>query len=103
MTTAFATAVLAAVRAVKRGDVVTYGEIAAIAGRPGAARGVGAVLAASGGERNLPWWRVVNSVGRLAPGKEVEQARRLRADGVAVRDGKVVGFSARHGHREVKR
>lgn len=103
MTTPFATAVLAAVRAVKRGDVVTYGEIAAIAGRPGAARGVGAVLAASGGERGLPWWRVVNSVGRLAPGKEVEQARRLRADGVAVRDGRVVGFSARRGARKVAR
>jgi methylated-DNA-protein-cysteine methyltransferase-like protein len=89
--TDFASAVLAAVRAVERGDVATYGEIAAIAGRPGAARGVGAVLAGSG-DRTIPWWRVVNSAGRLAPGKEVEQARRLRADGVAVRDGRVVGF-----------
>lgn len=93
--TDFASAVLTAVRAVKRGDVVTYGEIAAIAGRPGAARGVGAVLAGSGGEHDLPWWRVVNSAGRLAPGKEVEQARHLRADGVAVRDGRVVGFRRR--------
>ena len=39
----------------------------------------------AGGERD----------GRLAPDHEVEQARRLRADGVAVRDGKVVGFAAR--------
>lgn len=95
MATEFAANVLAAVRAVKRGDVVTYGEIAAIAGRPGAARGVGSVLAASGGQRGVPWWRVVNAAGRLAPGNEVEQARRLRAEGVAVRGGKVVGFTRR--------
>jgi alkylated DNA nucleotide flippase Atl1 len=94
--TSFAVQVLAAVRAVERGDVVTYGEIAAIAGRPGAARGVGAVLAASGNEQDLPWWRVVNASGRLAPGNEAEQRRRLRADGVAVRDdGRVAGFAAR--------
>jgi len=93
--TPFAVKVLAAVRAVKRGDVVTYGEIAAIAGRPGAARGVGAVLAASGAEKGLPWWRVVNASGRLAPGNEVEQRRRLQAEGVAVRDGRVAGFSGR--------
>ena len=95
MSTPFAAAVLAAVRKVRRGNVITYGEIAAIAGRPGAARGVGAVLAGSGGERGIPWWRVVNAAGRLAPGHEVDQARRLRADGVAVRDGKVVVFYSR--------
>ena len=95
MSTPFASAVLAAVRKVRRGNVVTYGEIAAIAGRPGAARGVGAVLAGSSGQHGIPWWRVVNAAGRLAPGHEAEQARCLRADGVAVRDGKVVGFASR--------
>jgi methylated-DNA-protein-cysteine methyltransferase-like protein len=65
------------------GDVVTYGEVAALAGKPGAARGVGAILAGSG-DLGLPWWRVVNAAGRLVPGHEQEHARRLRAEGVTV-------------------
>ena len=68
------------------GEVVSYGDVAAQAGFPGAARGVGAVLAASDG---LPWWRVVMSSGKLAPGKEREQARRLRAEGVVVLNDRV--------------
>ena len=63
------------------GDVVTYGEVAAEAGFPGAARAVGNLLA--GGE-NYPWWRVVTSTGRLVPGHEEEHAARLRAEGVTV-------------------
>lgn len=74
------------------GDVVTYGEVAALAGRPGAARGVGAALAAND-DPDLPWWRVVNASGRLAPGKERRQAALLRTEGVRVDDGHVVGFS----------
>jgi methylated-DNA-protein-cysteine methyltransferase-like protein len=78
----FADDVRKVVSALPAGDVVTYGEVAALAGRPGAARGVGAVLSGSGGE--LPWWRVVNAQGRLVPGHEREHARRLRAEGVTV-------------------
>jgi methylated-DNA-protein-cysteine methyltransferase related protein len=84
----FSARVRAVVRCLPPGEVVTYGEVAASAGRPGAARAVGNVLSASGG---LPWWRVVAADGRLAPGKEIEQARRLRAEGVALRDGRVAG------------
>jgi methylated-DNA-protein-cysteine methyltransferase-like protein len=75
--------VRAVVAALPPGDVVTYGEVAALAGKPGAARGAGAVLAASSGA-DLPWWRVVYASGRLAPGKEAVQARRLRREGVDV-------------------
>jgi methylated-DNA-protein-cysteine methyltransferase-like protein len=71
--------VLARLRA---GEVVTYGEVAAEAGHPGAARAVGSFLARSGGGQ--PWWRVVTSTGRLVPGHEAEHARRLRAEGVEV-------------------
>lgn len=62
--------------------MVSYGEIARRAGRPGAARAVGAFLAEHGGD--LPWWRVVRASGSVAPHKPVEQARRLRAEGVEV-------------------
>jgi methylated-DNA-protein-cysteine methyltransferase-like protein len=66
---------------------VTYGEIAEEVGHPGAARAVGNVVADSEG---LPWWRVVTATGRLVPGHEKEQARRLRAEGVKVRGKRVV-------------
>lgn len=78
-----------ALASVGPGQVVSYGDLAAQAGYPGAARGVGSVLAASTDEDGLTWWRVIYGDGRLAPGKEVEQARLLAAEGVAVRDGRV--------------
>lgn len=83
---AFVEAVEAAVRALRQGEVATYGEIAEEAGFPGAARGVGRVLATSDG---LPWWRVVAANGRLVPGLEEEHARRLRQEGVELLRGKV--------------
>ncbi|MGC1184732.1 MAG: MGMT family protein [Candidatus Dormiibacterota bacterium] len=63
------------------GEVLTYGEVAAMAGYLGAARAVGRVLAKSEG---LPWWRVVTSQGRLVPGHEVRQAQLLSDEGVAI-------------------
>lgn len=69
------------------GDLATYGEVAEEAGFPGAARAVGRLLATSGGR--YPWWRVVTAAGRLVPGHEAEHARRLRAEGHVVRDGRV--------------
>ncbi|CAN5147720.1 MAG: MGMT family protein [Euzebyales bacterium] len=80
----FAAAVHAVVAALEPGQVVTYGEVAVEVGRPGAARGVGQVLA---GSQGLPWWRVVTAAGRLVPGKEAEHAALLRAEGVAAAAG----------------
>ena len=81
--------VVAVIAKLEPGEVVSYGDVAAEAGYPGAARGVGSVLAHSGAADGLPWWRVVMSTGRLAPGKEVEQGRRLRAEGVPVANGRI--------------
>jgi methylated-DNA-protein-cysteine methyltransferase related protein len=78
--------------ALSPGEVVTYGEIAAQAGRPGAARSVGHYLSTSDGAH--PWWRVVTATGRLVPGHEIEQARRLRAEGVSITAGRVVRAGA---------
>ena len=77
------------------GQVVSYGELAAEAGYPGAARAVGAILAASEG---LTWWRVIYHDGRLAPGKEGEQGRRLQAEGVPVTGGRVSASRVHEGH-----
>lgn len=81
--------VIEALSSVGPGQVVSYGDLAAQAGYPGAARGVGAVLAGSGPDEALCWWRVVYSDGRLAPGKEETQSRMLLAEGVDVADGRV--------------
>lgn len=74
--------VRAAVAALPPGDVASYGEIAAAAGSPGAARAVGRVLRDLGDE--VPWWRVIRGDGRLAAPDVEEQARRLAVEGVHV-------------------
>ncbi|HYM49852.1 MAG TPA: MGMT family protein [Candidatus Limnocylindrales bacterium] len=79
----FTRAVTAVLRDLERGEVVTYGEVARRAGYPNAARAVGNLLARGQG---LPWWRVVRADGSLAAHGAEEQARRLRREGVAVRD-----------------
>ena len=78
----FEAAVLAVLRSLPEGEVVTYGELALEAGYPGLSRAVGSLLA--GGAHDVPWWRVVNAAGRLVPGHEAEQARRLAGEGVEV-------------------
>ena len=75
-------------QSLRPGEVVTYGEVAAEAGFPGAAHAVGRVLATA--DHELPWWQVVTAAGRLVPGHEDEHAQRLRAEGVATADGHVV-------------
>lgn len=75
----------AIVRAVPKGRVVTYGQIALLAGRPRAAREVG-WIAHAGGMR-IPWQRVVNRQGGLAKGYTggpAGQKKALRRDGVRV-------------------
>ncbi|MEA2451703.1 MAG: methylated-DNA-protein-cysteine methyltransferase related protein [Actinomycetota bacterium] len=75
-----------AIRALRPGEVATYGEIAQEAGFPGAARAVGNVLAGSEG---LPWWRVIHADGSLVTHNRVEQERRLKAEGVQITNGRV--------------
>ena len=69
------------------GRVMTYGQLAALAGNARAARIVGGI--AHFGDPSLPWQRVVNKQGGLAagyPGGRAAHAAHLRAEGVAVSD-----------------
>ncbi|MGI9598974.1 MAG: MGMT family protein [Acidimicrobiales bacterium] len=84
--TEFEAAVVTVLLATEPGDVMAYGEVAAEAGYPGAARAVGNVLKQID---DLPWWRVVNAAGRLIPHNTEEQAKRLAAEGVATANGRV--------------
>jgi methylated-DNA-protein-cysteine methyltransferase-like protein len=82
-----------AVCAIPRGRVSTYGEVARTAGLPGRARQAGLALKVAPEEMNLPWHRVVGAGGRIvfpvSSPSHREQARRLRAEGVPVRNGRV--------------
>lgn len=85
-------AILAAVRAIPEGHVSAYGAVAARAGLRGRARLAGRVLREND-DPQLPWHRVLHADGRLAaPVGSVlarEQTRRLAAEGVPVRKGRV--------------
>jgi methylated-DNA-protein-cysteine methyltransferase-like protein len=81
------------IRSVPRGRVVTYGQVAALAGRPRAARAVAWILHSSSASAGLPWHRVINGRGGISLGRGrgfEEQRTRLVAEGVEVdRGGRV--------------
>jgi methylated-DNA-protein-cysteine methyltransferase-like protein len=72
---------------IPKGYVASYGQVAALAGAPRAAREVGWCLNKYHG-MDLPWWRVVNSKGKITiKGSEYDanfQKKLLIADGVEV-------------------
>jgi len=81
----------AIVRRIPRGRVATYGQVAALAGRPGAARQAGYALAALPADDEVPWHRVINARGEVserAPGSPFARIQRdlLRVEGVAFDD-----------------
>lgn len=83
----FESSVLDVISELQPGDVVTYGEVAAEAGFPGAARAVGNLLRSTASD--IPWWRVVGAGGRLRSPDPARQARLLADDGVLVVDMRV--------------
>ena len=89
--------ILAAVRAIPRGQVAGYGEVAHRAGLPGRAR-LAAKTLSENTDPKLPWHRVLRSDGRIALPEGSsgyrEQCQRLRAEGVTVVNGRVRGLKA---------
>ena len=85
--------IYAAIRAVPRGRVATYGWIAERAGMPRRARLVGHALRHAPRRLRLPWHRIINAQGRISfpRGSESydEQRRRLEAEGVPFVRGRV--------------
>lgn len=73
--------VIQIVSAIPPGKVLTYGDVAALAGFPSYARLVGKILGAIGTTSDVPCHRVVNSRGRTAP-HWLGQSALLRAEGV---------------------
>lgn len=79
-------AIYAAVRRIPRGRVATYGQIAALAGRPRHARQVGYALHALRPGSDVPWHRVINGRGEISlrgyDGAAERQRRLLAREGV---------------------
>lgn len=76
------------IQAIPEGKVMSYGQVAAAAGSPRAARQVGGILRASNLDA-LPWWRVINGRGYISIKGSFEatpqlQKQLLVAEGVEV-------------------
>jgi len=74
------------VASIPKGKVMTYGQIANMAGSPNHARYVGTTLKNLPSDSSLPWHRVVNAKGELSfpidSSSYIKQKRRLEAEGV---------------------
>lgn len=68
------------------GKVSTYGAVAKMAGYPGYARHVGKALGDLPDGSQLPWYRVINSQGKISlQGNDfIRQQQRLLAEGIEV-------------------
>ncbi len=78
------------------GRVMTYGDVAILAGQPTAARAVGGI--AHFGNVNLPWQRVVNRFGDCAsgyPGGKDGHRQVLEAEGFAIENYRIIDFADR--------
>lgn len=64
--TPFTARVVRVIQSIPDGKVMTYGQIAACAGSPRAARQVVRILHSMSGTHQLPWHRVVNKQGEIA-------------------------------------
>ncbi len=81
----FAVRVLSVVRRIPPGRVATYGDVAALAGRPRAARAVGNIMRDCN-RPDVPCHRVIAAGGRLGGygGRELMKRALLLAEGVSI-------------------
>jgi methylated-DNA-protein-cysteine methyltransferase-like protein len=89
-----AAAIIATLKAIPKGHVTSYGEVARRAGLPGYARFVCRVLRELP-DRETPWWRVIRSDGKFAMGITTGagkiQYTRLKDEGLEIKGERVVG------------
>ena len=74
------------------GKVVTYGQIAQLAGNNKAARQISRILHSSSEKYDLPWHRLINSQGKISlrPGDGFEMQKAiLQSEGIQVITGRI--------------
>jgi methylated-DNA-protein-cysteine methyltransferase-like protein len=83
------------IKKIPRGKVATYGQIAAYAGNPRAARQVAWILNSSSRKDKLPWHRVINRSGKISlkpnHGYEIQKML-LKKEGVEFDKSDVIDF-----------
>lgn len=93
----FDPAVWRIVKQIPAGSVLSYGQVAALAGYPRHSRQVAQALRRS--EEPLPWHRVIKTNFNLASGPDAhlykEQMARLKAEGVVFDNGRIVAERSR--------
>ena len=91
--TPFERRVLTVVSRIPTGRVTTYGDVARMAGRPGAARAVGNIMGQAD-RPGLPYHRVIAAGGKLGGYSSLALKRSLLvAEGLTVTPARVVGFA----------
>lgn len=86
-------AVWQVVQGIPRGHVLTYGEVARLAGMGRAARRVSQAMRRAPRDMGLPWHRVVNAQGKISFAEDSngyrKQKSRLEAEGIVFLNGKI--------------
>ncbi|EPD51039.1 hypothetical protein HMPREF1210_02230 [Paenisporosarcina sp. HGH0030] len=78
----FTAEVVRILKEIPEGYVVTYGQVARMAGSPRAARQVVRILHTMSEKHGLPWHRVVNARGEIAvPNEESKELQRMLLQG----------------------
>jgi methylated-DNA-protein-cysteine methyltransferase-like protein len=85
--------ILSVIRAIPKGNVASYGQIATIAGIPRGHRLVTRALREANSDDDLPWYRVIRGDGRCGMPEDskgyIMQFELLKSEGVIARKGKV--------------
>lgn len=91
----FKSCLYATLSVIPKGKVISYGQLARLCGYPHHARHVGKALSLLPKESKLPWFRVINSQGKisLTGGAFERQKKYLENEGVKINDaGKIICF-----------
>lgn len=75
------------IRAVPKGRVATYGQIAKLAGNPRAARQVSRLLHTMSAKYDLPWYRIINAQGKIVIADPERQIQLLESEGIEITAG----------------
>ena len=92
----FTIKVIGIIKNIPMGYVMTYGQIAELAGSPRGARQVSRILHSMTKSHNLPWHRVIGKTGQLTLDAAIggcEQRLLLESEGIIINDDGIVDLS----------